>query len=61
MRASTPMHLLVLDPGQFTDLIERVPSVGHKLLTTLARRLRAAEQEIDRLKGTIAKQRANDQ
>jgi|GEM_PF-7081202 hypothetical protein len=55
------MHLLVLDPGQFTDLIERVPSVGHKLLTTLARRLRAAEQEIDRLKGTIAKQRANDQ
>lgn len=60
VRATTAMRLLVLDPAQFTDLIDRVPSVGHKLLTTLAWRLRGAEQEIDRLKATNSKLRGAD-
>ncbi len=61
VRAETSMRLLVLDPRQFGELLERVPTVGHKLLVTLAWQMRGAEQEIDRLNATIAKLRARDQ
>jgi CRP-like cAMP-binding protein len=60
VRAETPMRLLALDPQRFAELIERVPSVGHKLLVTLAWRVRGAEAEIDRLKVTIAELRKRE-
>ena len=60
VRAETPMRLVVLDPRQFSELLERVPTVGHKLLVTLAWQMRGAEQEIDRLNATIARLRAKE-
>jgi CRP-like cAMP-binding protein len=42
--ATTPMHLLVLDPRSFTALLDDVPSVARKILRVLAERLRAVEK-----------------
>jgi CRP-like cAMP-binding protein len=44
--AETAMHLLVLDPHSFAELISDVPSVARKLLRTLAERLRATEKRV---------------
>ena len=37
------MELLVLDPRNFSDLLDRHPSVGKRMLVSMARRLRAVE------------------
>lgn len=37
------MELLVLDPRGFSDLLDRHPSVGKRMLASMARRLRAVE------------------
>jgi CRP/FNR family transcriptional regulator, cyclic AMP receptor protein len=42
--AETDMQLLVMDSRSFSSLIEDVPTVGHKVLKTMAERLRAAEK-----------------
>jgi CRP-like cAMP-binding protein len=42
--AVTDMSLLALDPRAFSDLLDRHPSVSKRLLTSMARRLRDAEQ-----------------
>jgi CRP-like cAMP-binding protein len=42
--AETDMQLLVMDSRSFSSLIEDVPSVGHKVLKTMAERLREAER-----------------
>lgn len=41
--AATEMDLLVFDPRAFTAMLERHPSVGRHVATTLARRLRLLE------------------
>ena len=41
--ATTDMNLFVLDPRGFSDLLDRHPSVGKRLLASMARRLRAVE------------------
>jgi CRP/FNR family transcriptional regulator, cyclic AMP receptor protein len=41
--AKTDMELLVLDPRSFSDLLDRHPSVGKRMLATMARRLREVE------------------
>lgn len=41
--ADTDMHLLVLDPESFSDLLDRVPSVARKIIRVLVERLRKAE------------------
>ncbi|MFZ4519559.1 MAG: cyclic nucleotide-binding domain-containing protein [Microthrixaceae bacterium] len=38
-----PSNLLVLTRGAFNGVLDEVPTLAHKLLVTLARRLRAAE------------------
>jgi CRP/FNR family cyclic AMP-dependent transcriptional regulator len=42
--AETPAKLYVLSPRDFSALLEDVPTVGRKILRTLARRLREAEK-----------------
>src|SRR5438270_461226 len=42
--ADTPMHLLVVDPRSFASLVDDVPSVGRKIMRTLAERLRNSEK-----------------
>jgi CRP/FNR family transcriptional regulator, cyclic AMP receptor protein len=42
--AETPMELAVLDPREFTSLVEEHPGVARKVLKTLAHRLREAEK-----------------
>jgi CRP-like cAMP-binding protein len=42
VRADTPMLVLVLDRSEFNSLLDRaIPSVGRRMLVTLAERLRA--------------------
>jgi CRP-like cAMP-binding protein len=41
--AVTDMSLFVLDPRGFSDLLDRHPSVGKRLLAGMARRLRQVE------------------
>ncbi len=43
IRATTPMHLLVVDSPSLSRLLNETPSVALKMLRELARRLRAAE------------------
>ena len=40
---TAPSDLLVLTRGAFNGVLDEVPTIAHKLLVTLARRLRAAE------------------
>lgn len=42
--AETPMELVVLDPREFTSLVEQHPGVARKVLKTMAHRLREAER-----------------
>jgi len=42
--AETPMHLLVLDPVSFNELLTQVPGVARKVLRTMAERLRNVER-----------------
>lgn len=42
--ARTAISTLVLLPQEFWQVIDDVPPIAHKLLTTLARRLRAADE-----------------
>ncbi len=43
--SETPMQLLVLDQRQFDGLMDQVPGIAHKLLTTMAERLREADSK----------------
>ena len=43
--ASSPMTLYVFDPREFFSLLDGFPPVSRKILTTLAGRLRAAQDE----------------
>ena len=43
--ASSPMTLYVFDPREFFSMLDRFPPVSRKILTTLAGRLRAAQDE----------------
>lgn len=40
--ARTPMHLLVLSPGQFQDVLHAEPEIAVTLIHAVTRRLRAA-------------------
>jgi CRP/FNR family transcriptional regulator, cyclic AMP receptor protein len=42
--AETDMHLLVMNGRAFSDVVEDIPPVAHKVLRTLAERLRNAEK-----------------
>ena len=42
--ATSPMHLLVLDPRSFMQLLDDAPSVSRKIMRVLAERLREAEK-----------------
>ncbi len=42
--ATTPMEVAVLDPREFSTLIEEHPGVARKVLKVMAQRLRAAER-----------------
>jgi CRP-like cAMP-binding protein len=42
--ASTPMEVAVLDPREFSTLIEEHPAVARKVLKVMAHRLREAEK-----------------
>jgi CRP-like cAMP-binding protein len=42
--ASTPMEVAVLDPREFSTLIEEHPGVARKVLKVMAHRLREAEK-----------------
>lgn len=42
--ARTPMHLLVLDPASFAQLLSDAPQVTRKILKGLAQRIREVEQ-----------------
>lgn len=42
--ADTDMHLLVLSSRSFSSLVEEVPSVGRRIMSGMADRLRAAER-----------------
>ena len=46
--ATTPMSLYVLGPREFSTLLEGVPSIGRKILASLARRLNEV-QKLDHL------------
>ena len=46
--AETPMSLYVLGPREFSTLLEDVPAIGRKILSSLARRLRDV-QKLDHL------------
>lgn len=41
--ATTDMELFCLDPRSFTELLDRHPSVSRRMLASMARRLRDAE------------------
>jgi CRP-like cAMP-binding protein len=43
--ATTPMTLYVFDPREFFSMLDAFPPVSRKILTTLAGRLRAAQEE----------------
>jgi CRP-like cAMP-binding protein len=42
--AESPMHLLVLDPVSFNELLNEAPGVARKILRTMAERLRSVER-----------------
>lgn len=42
--ASTPMVLYVLGPREFSTLLEDVPGIGRKMLSSLAQRLRNVQK-----------------
>ena len=42
--AQTPMTLYVLGPREFSTLLEEVPVIGRKMLSSLARRLREVQK-----------------
>ena len=42
--AATPVDLLVIEPGHFDNLLDRVPSVSRQLVVSLAQRLRDTDQ-----------------
>ena len=42
--ADTDMHLLVLSSRSFSNLVEEVPSVGRRIMSGMAERLRDAER-----------------
>jgi len=44
--AETPMRVLVLGQREFAGLIDEVPGLAHKILTTLARKVRELDQKI---------------
>jgi CRP-like cAMP-binding protein len=43
--ADTPMTLLVLGQREFSGVLDEVPGMAHKLLVTMARRLREADEK----------------
>ena len=50
VRALTPMLTLVLDRSAFDELLERaIPSVGRRMLVTLAERIRSERLRSERL------------
>jgi len=42
--AVSEVHALVLPPREFWQVLDDVPAIGHKLLSTLAARLRATDE-----------------
>ena len=53
VRALTPMLVLVLDRSEFNHLVDRaIPSVGRKMLVTIAERLRSERLRAERLRTT---------
>jgi CRP-like cAMP-binding protein len=46
--ADTPMRLLVIDGRDFSEVLDRFPSVTRNMLVTMSRRLRRAEQLLHR-------------
>ena len=42
--ASTDVHALVLPPREFWQVLDEVPAIAHKLLGTIAARLRATDE-----------------
>jgi CRP-like cAMP-binding protein len=42
--STTPVNALVLPTREFWQVIDEVPAIAHRLLTTLAERLRAADE-----------------
>ena len=42
--AQTPMTLYVLGPREFSTLLEEIPGIGRKILSSLARRLREVQK-----------------
>jgi CRP-like cAMP-binding protein len=43
--AETPMTLLILGPREFSGVLDEVPSMAHKMLATMAGRLRDADSK----------------
>jgi CRP/FNR family transcriptional regulator, cyclic AMP receptor protein len=52
--AETPVRLLVINRRNFSELLEDVPGLTHSLLVTLSRRVRQAEERVERLGGALA-------
>lgn len=44
--AATPLDILVIEPGHFDQLLDRVPSVSRQLVVSLAQRLRDTDQAL---------------
>jgi CRP-like cAMP-binding protein len=42
--ANTDVHALVLPPREFWQVLDEVPAIAHKLLSTIAARLRATDE-----------------
>jgi len=42
--ATTDLHALVLPPREFWQVLDEVPAIAHKLLGTIAARLRATDE-----------------
>ena len=56
VRALTPMLVLVLDRAEFNELVDRaIPSVGRRMLVTVAERLRSERLRVERLRSTDAR------
>lgn len=51
--AASDMRLLVLSRRRFHDVLAKSPSMGQKLLTELAGRLRTVEGELNRLRDAV--------
>jgi CRP/FNR family cyclic AMP-dependent transcriptional regulator len=43
--AETPMTLLILGQREFSGVLDEVPSMAHKMLATMAGRLRDADSK----------------